>query len=89
MSIGRWLRLRRLLKRRKFITRLREANRNIIEGYRALHAAQSYQPICLGGVEDRMDAEDHANGYLRYWGGQQYSFARRLGLSQHEAARYT
>lgn len=88
MSCKRYLRLRRLLKRRRLITCLREANRNFAQAQAGMEAVKTYQPICMGGVEDKMAAEDQAYGRLRYWGAERYELARRLRLNSIQASLY-
>jgi hypothetical protein len=89
MSIKRWFRLRQLRKRRKFISCLREANRNIQAARLGLEGMRNYQPICMGGMEDKMAGEDQFYGQLRYWGTERHTLARRLRMDSTQAAHYT
>lgn len=88
MSIRRWLRFRRALKRRKLISSLRRVNRSIVEVRAQLAAVRDYRPTCLGGFEDRMNGEDQVTGWLRRLEWQHYGLARRLKMSTQQASGY-
>lgn len=88
MSIIRCVRLWKLKRRRKLITRLRDANRRVAEAKRCYDQAHEYHPVCLGGLEDRFAGIEEAAIRYRMWLAERDSVRRKLKLSHEEAKRY-
>ncbi len=88
MNLSRWWRMRQARKRRSLITKLRLANRSLQYSYEGMRANQAYQPVCLGGVEDKYEGELEWQGRIHYWSCEVRHLARKLRLTREQAAIY-
>lgn len=88
MNVNRWWRLRHLRKRRRLIERLRFARDRLNEARQNLRANRAYQPVCIGGLEDKFEWERQAENLVRFWERELSGVARKLKLTPKERARY-
>lgn len=88
MNIKRWWRLRQLRRRRRFIEKLRFARDQLASARESLKANRAYQPVCWGGLEDKVKWEMQAENRVWFWERELSRVARKLKLTQKERARY-
>ena len=88
MFWSRWLRYQKAKKRRKLIHELRIANRSVEEARVALMRNEDYQPVCMGGVEDKLEWTQQSENQLIFWRIRRDNLLERLGLTFDQAKKY-
>ena len=88
MNLKGWWRFRQLRKRRRLIQKLRLARDQLASARKSLEANRAYQPVCLGGLEDKVVWEEQSELLVAYWHRELSRTMRKLKLTPKERARY-
>ncbi len=88
MNLKRWWSLRQLRRRRRLIQKLRLDRNQLASARKSLEANRAYQPVCYGGLEDKVVWEEQSERLVAYWQRELSRTMRKLKLTPKERARY-
>jgi len=88
MNFFRWRRARKIRHCLKYVRNLQTAYQCACDALKSLQASQAYQPICLGGLEDRYAGITEAEGAYSYWDGKCRYWLSKLKIDMERARKF-
>lgn len=87
MHFFRWRRARKIRRTLRYVRRLQRALKAIPEARKSLKENEDYQPVCMGGMEDKVVWTEQARSNLYFWLHERDYLFKKLGVYSNREHR--